>query len=129
MGWTRSCPWDEPAEVALDQVQVDAGGFTDVAEVRGRRHSCHVHIAVPGTTWDGAVVELYALAGNVRSLVAQATIGGATLQTTLDSAGAVTGRAGLICGVTDTLCSGFAVRIVNATPLQGGLVTLEAWGQ
>lgn len=129
MSWTRPCPWAEPASVVLDQVQVDAGGFTDVAQALGRRHSCHVHIAVPGTSWDGAVVQLYALAGNVRSLVSWATIGAATLQTTLDSAGLVTGRSGLICGVTNTMCDGFAVRVVNAVPLEGASVTLEVWGQ
>jgi hypothetical protein len=124
------CPWSPPARKARIVAQASGNGEVEVARVLGRWHSCDVHVQVPGSTWDGAVVNLYAIAGPIMSLVASQTIGAATLQTTLDAAGGVVGRQGLIVSAGPHGCEGFRVTVEpGGADLSSATFVTEAWGQ
>lgn len=94
-------------------------------------HSADVHIQTNGVLLDGATVRLYAVIGNVETLLAESVIGDATLSESLtDANDNVTARRGIIVGASGHLAEAFEVRISSDSLVtNGGQLTVSGWGQ
>ncbi len=126
------CCWAPPCFETVRQLRVGPG-FTPVAQVRGEgfMHSADVHIQTNGVLLDGATVRLYAVIGNVETLLAESVIGDATLSESLtDANDNVTARRGIIVGASGHLAEAFEVRISSDSLVtNGGQLTVSGWGQ
>lgn len=129
------CCWAPPCFEPVSHLRLPAAVWTPVVEVRavGLFHSAEVHITTNGTQLDGALVRLYAIIGNAKSLLSESVIGAATLAEEIadgQPVPAVAARRGIIASASGILAQAFAVEIFS-TPLvtSGGTLTLTGWGQ